>query len=356
MVGEAGDARRRRGAAGRAGRAARGRAGRTRARRSGRPSSMPDVERRRARADREVGIAELRRHRARRLPALAQVRGEAVGHPAQLVVQPLDVADVALERLLDRDRDPLGRDLERPRVDPARAVADEPADLAGKHPRELGVARARRASPIVSTPAAASLAAARGPDPGQHPDRERREERRLAARPDDGQPAGLAAVGGDLRDDLRGRDAERAREPRPRPDDGAHGLGERARVVERRRDLAEVEVALVDPGLLDRRHDLAHDRPDLPRVLAVERAARADEHGLPGSAGAPRRTTSPRRPRTAARRSSRSRRRRGRAGRRRRRAARRRSSGLSSSSTAAKNASRSRWATITPDEGRRRRR
>ena len=69
--------------------------------------------------------------------------------------------------------------------------------------------------------------------------------------------------------------AERAREPRARADHGLHRLGERAGVVERRRDLAEVEVALVDPGLLDRRHDLAHERPHLLRVLAVERRAAA---------------------------------------------------------------------------------
>ena len=57
--------------------------------------------------------------------------------------------------------------------------------------------------------------------------------------------------------------------------DGLDGLGERPGVVEGRGHLAEVEVALVDPGLLDRRHDLAHDRPDLARVLPVERHAAA---------------------------------------------------------------------------------
>ena len=102
--------------------------------------------------------------------------------------------------------------------------------------------------------------------------------------PDDREPAGLAPVGRDLRDHLRGRDAERAREPRPRAHDRLDRLRERARVVEGRRDLAEVEVALVDPRLLDGRHDLAHDRPDLARVLAVERRARADEDGLRAAA------------------------------------------------------------------------
>ena len=41
---------------------------------------------------------------------------------------------------------------------------------------------------------------------------------------------------------------------------------------------AEVEVALVDPGLLDRRDDLANGRPDLPRVVAVQRVSRPHEH------------------------------------------------------------------------------
>ena len=271
--------------------------------------------------------------------------------PAQLVVQPLAVADVALERLLVRDRDALGRDLERARVDAARAVAQ----LRGR-PCRASAARARRrrarpAAPIVSIPAATSRSSARGPTPGRS--RIGNGARNAASRPGRTtvRPPGLAAVGRDLRDDLRGRDAERAREPRPRPHDGAHRLGERARVVERRRDLAEVEVALVDPGLLDRRHDLADRRPDLARVVAVERVARADEDAPAGSAAAPRRTTSPSGSRSRGRRSSRSRRRRGRAGRRRRRAARARSAGSSSSSTAAKNASRSRCATIIADKG-----
>ena len=45
------------------------------------------------------------------------------------------------------------------------------------------------------------------------------------------------------------------------------------------RDLADVEVALVHSRLLDRRHDAAHRFPDVLRVLAVERVARADEDG-----------------------------------------------------------------------------
>ena len=230
-----------------------------------RPSSIPISREHGARANREVGIAQLRRHRARRLPALTQVLGEADGHPAQLVVQALEVAHVAREGLLVRDRDPLGRDLERPRIDAAGAVADEPPDLPRQDPRQLRIGDRGEVADRLDLGCGQPRGGA-GADPGQHPDRERREERGLAARPDDGQAAGLAAIGGDLRDQLRRRNAERARQPRPRPDDGAYGLGQRARVVECRRDLAEVEVALVDSRLLDRGHDVADDRPHLPRV------------------------------------------------------------------------------------------
>ena len=207
--------------------------------------------------------------------------GEPVGHPAQLVVEPLGVGDVAREGLLVRDRDPLGRDLElragRSRARGRAACARPCRRRAG---RRRKARRARRSSRSRRR-AGARRRAGRSPAAraGQ-----RREERRLAPRPDDGQSAGLVPVGRDLRDDLRGRDAERAREPRPRAHDGLHGLGERAGVVEGGRDLAEIEVALVDPGLLDGRHDVAHDRPHLARVLAVERHPRPHEDRLRAAA------------------------------------------------------------------------
>ena len=130
-----------------------------------------DLERARARPDREVGIAELRRDGARGLLAVAQVTRQALRHPAELVVEALEVADVARERLLARDRDALDRDLERPRVDAAGPFAHDPADLAGQRG-----ARARRRSSAASV--ADRLDAGRRepllgprPDPGQHADR-----------------------------------------------------------------------------------------------------------------------------------------------------------------------------------------
>src|SRR5262249_23660642 len=73
------------------------------------------------------------------------------------------------------------------------------------------------------------------------------------------------------------RDAERARQTRRPANRGLHCLGDDARIEEVACDLADVEVALVKPSLLDRRDDALHRRPDMPRVLAVERVPRPDE-------------------------------------------------------------------------------
>src|SRR5207244_6882629 len=110
------------------------------------------------------------------------------------------------------------------------------------------------------------------------PDVEAGEKTRLRPRRDDGQPAGLPQVARDLGDDLRRRDAERAREARRRAHGRLHGRGDRSRAQQVRRDLADVEVALVEPGALDGRYHAAHALPDGARILAVQRVARADEH------------------------------------------------------------------------------
>ena len=57
-------------------------------------------------------------------------------------------------------------------------------------------------------------------------------------------------------------------------------LGDDASLEKVARDLTQVEVPLVETGLLDRRHDPAHGRPDMTRVLAVERMAGTHEHGV----------------------------------------------------------------------------
>ena len=139
-------------------------------------------------------------------------------------------------------------------------------------------------SPTVFTPAAREPQLGLRADAGQRPHRERRQEARLGPGRHDGDPAGLAPVGGDLADDLRRRDAERARERRRGAHGRLHRLGHRPGAGEGRDDGAEIEVALVDADLLDARHDLADRAPDGLRVLPVERMARAHEDDLGAAA------------------------------------------------------------------------
>src|SRR5581483_11209683 len=99
-----------------------------------------DLERGRAAADGEVGVAELRRHRPRGLAPRAQVAGDFARHPAQLVVQPLPVEEVALERVLDRDGDPLDFEVEPARINPAGSVAEDGTDASRQQAAQLLVA------------------------------------------------------------------------------------------------------------------------------------------------------------------------------------------------------------------------
>src|SRR5207249_11152210 len=129
----------------------------------------------------------------------------------QLVLEPLDLRDVALERLLGADRDRLGRELERARVDAARAIAQERAELPRQEPAKSVVRERSQIADRRDAPTAQPLLGPRA-HAGQPPHEKGREERRLAAGRDDRQAAGLAPVARDLRDHLAGGDAERARE------------------------------------------------------------------------------------------------------------------------------------------------
>src|SRR5581483_10452460 len=111
------------------------------------------------------------------------------------------VGDVALERLLRRDRDALDLRLEPARVDAAGTVAEQRADLAREEPAELCVVE-RGEGPDRRDPRRAQPLLGARPDAGQEPDVERRQKRRLAPGADYGQPARLAPVGRDLGDDL----------------------------------------------------------------------------------------------------------------------------------------------------------
>ena len=241
-----------------------------------------DGQRGRAGADREVGIANLRRDRARDLAAAAQMLRELARTCA------------GARRGGARDRRCRARRSPRAR---SRCARSRPRAAAGRcrargraaRGRPCPAARCCRSSSlsaamspiVVDAERATRRSSARGPTPGQEADRERREERRLATRADGRQP-GRACAGRRRPSPPPSRSRRRAStsQLRPRPHDRLHRLGERPRVVERRRDLAEIEIALVDSRLLDRRDDLAHRRPDLARVVPVERVPRPDEDGV----------------------------------------------------------------------------
>src|SRR5439155_3685557 len=98
-----------------------------------------DRDARRAAADREVRIADFRRHGSRDLTRALQVVREAHGHAAQFVLQLFPVGDVSLERLLGAERDAFARRLEGPGIDSAGPIAEERSDLAGEEALELVV-------------------------------------------------------------------------------------------------------------------------------------------------------------------------------------------------------------------------
>ena len=293
------------------------------------------------------GIAQLRRHRARGLAArrggarraAPAIRRSSSWSRSRSATSRANVSSCEIEI-----RSTVG--LELARVDPARAVAQRRAPPCRGRSARASRRRAPRARRSSSRRRSASRSSARGPTPGST--RTGNGARNAASRP------GRTTVSPP---GLRRSDATFAttfevatpseHESRVRSRTTACTASASARASSNvGRDLAEVEVALVDPGLLDGRHDLADDRPDLARVLAVERHPRRHEDRVRAAAqrlGARHRRGDPE---ARARRSSRSRRRRARAGRRRRRAARRAAPGRSSSSTAAKNASRSRCATM----------
>src|SRR2546430_11071152 len=65
-----------------------------------------------------------------------QPLGDPLRHPPHLGLQLLDIGDVAVEGLLGRDRDRLGGRLERTRVDSARPIPQQEADLAREQDRK----------------------------------------------------------------------------------------------------------------------------------------------------------------------------------------------------------------------------
>src|SRR5262249_11796229 len=94
--------------------------------------------------DREVRVADFGRDRAGGLVRSGQVVPEPRGPPAEREMELLAVGDVAHERLLRGDRDALDLRLQYARVDAARAVAQETADLSGEQPAERAIVERRK--------------------------------------------------------------------------------------------------------------------------------------------------------------------------------------------------------------------
>ena len=221
---------------------------------------------------------------------LRRSRGpEFRGEPPQLGVQRLAVGQVALEGLLDRDRDALGAELEAARVDRrsrgrgAGARRFRGAPRAGRRPQG---GRARRPS---RCPLRAGAPPRAGPLPGA---------RAPGTAPGSGprDPAGTTVIP----PGLRRSDAtlhttlavetpsEQDRLAEPRTAVRTASASPRARAKPSPITRREIEVALVEAGALDARHDLPHGRPDRLRVLAVEAHAAAARRPPPDSGGAPR--------------------------------------------------------------------
>ena len=163
---------------------------------------------------------------------------------------------------------------------PQRTVAQQRADRPGQDDAELRIRRARRESPTVFTPAAARRCSAFGPTPGSA--RTGNGARKRASF-----PGGTTVIPPGLR---RSEATLQTTFDVETPSEQESDVAARTEVctasatarapVNDGDDGAEVEVALVDPHLLDPRHDLADRAPDRLRVLPVERVARPDEHDV----------------------------------------------------------------------------
>src|SRR5205085_2850848 len=100
----------------------------------------------------------------------------------------------------------------------------------------------------------------------------------------DDEPARLARVARNLSHHLARRHAERASEARRGAHRGLYRLSDDPGGEEAVRDFTDVEVTLINTGLLDGRDNAAHRLPDAAGVLAVQRVPRADEDGLRAAA------------------------------------------------------------------------
>ena len=226
------------------------------------------------------------------------------GHALDLRVEEPPVRDVALERLLDRERDALGLELEVARIDPAGAVAQQRADRAGQDDAQLGIGErgevadrlhAGRREPLLRL----------GADARQRAHGNGARKRASFPGGTTVIPPGLRRSEATLQTTFEVETpSEHDSEVAARTDVCTASATARA-PVNVGDDGAEVEVALVDPDLLDPGHDLANRAPDRLRVLPVERVPGPDEDDVgaaPERLGRAHRRADPEAPRDVVRR------------------------------------------------------
>ena len=172
-----------------------------------------------------------------------------------------------------------GVELEPPRIDSPRAVAEQAPDLSREHPGEISVFECRQPTDLLY-PGATQALLCPWTDARQEPHGERRQKRGLASWRHDGDATRLTPIAGHLGDNLAGRHAQRAGETRRGLDGDLDGFCQGARLAEVRQDLREIQVTLVHPRALHCRDDLAHGRPDGARVLPVSPVSGTYEHRL----------------------------------------------------------------------------
>ena len=273
--------RRRRVAALPAGRGARGRAGAQATLADHAPASSTAagsvVERVRIE---KSAVAQLRGHRPAGEARVPQALGDELRPGAAPPSWSAARSETSRANVSSAETRPARRSSSRSRgsMPRARSRSSGPSEP-GRSARRSGSESAASAPIVVDARGSAAASSARGPTPGS---RRTRAARGTVLRFPGGttvMPPGLRRSDAILHTTFEvPTPSEQVRLVVAR-DRGLDRRRDRARTREVGRDRAEVEVALVDPGALDPRDDLADRVPDGPRVLAIERVPGAHEDG-----------------------------------------------------------------------------
>jgi len=217
----------------------------------------------------------------------ADARAHAVGEACDLALEARPIGEVGRERRLVADRLHLAPGFDGTLV----AVPCERVEVpAVRVPERRDDRLLRQAREVAHGPHAQRGEAAprRRTDAPEALDRQGMEKVELGAGRDNDETVGLGVLARELGEQLRGRDADRGREPGV----GAHAPPDRDRAVgpgpvEPRRP-AHVEERLVGRDGLDERRERAEDPHHLAALLAVAVEAWREEHTLGASAPRPR--------------------------------------------------------------------